>query len=64
MPIVQIYALDGRTVEQKRALVRVVTQGVCDTIDASPEDVQVVIVDTPRQNWATAGILASDRPAG
>lgn len=61
MPIVQIYALDGRSVEQKRALARAVTESVCDTIAVPPEDVQVLILDTPRENWATAGVLASDR---
>ena len=60
MPIVQIFALEGRTVKQKRELARAVTRSVCETIAVRPEDVQVLILDTPRENWATAGILASD----
>ena len=60
MPIVQIFALEGRTVKQKRELVRAVTRSVCEAIAVPPEDVQVVILDTPRESWATAGILASD----
>ena len=62
MPFVQIYALEGRTADQKRELVRAVTRSVCETIAVAPEDVQVVIVDTPRENWGTAGVLASDPP--
>ena len=62
MPFVQIFALEGRTADQKRELVRAVTRSVCEAIAAAPEDVQVVIVDTPRENWGTAGTLASDQP--
>ena len=62
MPFVQIFALEGRTADQKRELVRAVTRSVCETIAVAPEDVQVVIVDTPRENWGTAGVLASDPP--
>ena len=63
MPFVQIFALEGRTADQKRAIVRAVTRSVCETMAVPPEDVQVVIVDTPRENWGTAGVLASDRCA-
>ena len=62
MPIVQIFALEGRTVEEKRALARAVTRSVCETIAVVPEEVQVVILDTPRESWAIAGALASDGP--
>ena len=62
MPFVQIFALEGRTTEQKRELVRAVTRSVCETIAVTPQDVQVVIVDTPRDNWGMAGTLTSDRP--
>ena len=62
MPFVQIFALEGRTADQKRELVRAVTRSVCEAIAVTPEDVQVVIVDTPRENWGTAGVLASDPP--
>ena len=63
MPFVQIFALEGRSADQKREIVRAVTRSVCETMTVPPEDVQVVIVDTPRENWGTAGVLASDRPA-
>ena len=62
MPFVQIFALEGRTSDQKRELVQAVTRSVCESIAVKPEDVQVVIVDTPRENWGTAGVLASDHP--
>ncbi|HBL68180.1 MAG TPA: 4-oxalocrotonate tautomerase, partial [Firmicutes bacterium] len=31
MPIIQIELLEGRTIDQKRALVERVTQAVCET---------------------------------
>ena len=63
MPFVQIFALEGRNADRKREIVRAVTRSVCETMAVPPEDVQVVIVDTPRENWGTAGVLASDRSA-
>ena len=59
MPILQVYALEGRSIEQKRRLVESLTRATCEAIEVPPEDVQVM--DTPRENWATAGVLASDR---
>lgn len=64
MPFVQVYAYDGRTVEQKRALVKGVTEAVCQAYGVAPETVQVYIFDQPRDSASIAGVLASDEAAG
>ena len=50
MPIVQIDMLEGRTVEQKRELVRKVTAAICETASCSPEAVKIVIRDMSKDN--------------
>lgn len=61
MPIVSIKLAKGRSIEQKRQLVKAVTDAVVSTIDVKPEWVSVLIEEFDRQNWATGGELHSDR---
>jgi len=61
MPIVQIELLEGRTVEQKRAMVKEVTDAICKTLNAPPEAVRIIIRDMKFENYAAAGVLRSDQ---
>ncbi len=61
MPEVIIELAQGRTIEQKRALVRQVTQAVVDTCDVKPEQVTVIIHENPPTDKAKGGVLFSDR---
>jgi 4-oxalocrotonate tautomerase len=61
MPIVRVEMWEGRSVEQKRRLVREVTSLVADIIDCDPTTVRILIDDYPRDNWAVGGLLQSDR---
>lgn len=60
MPFVTVKMYEGRTPEQKRALVKEVTDAVVRTTGATPEGTFVVIEDLKREHWATAGVLASE----
>ena len=60
MPILQIHLIEGRTIEQKRALVEKVTQAVCETVNVTPEHVKIILLDMARHDYATAGVLKSD----
>lgn len=61
MPTIRIDMFEGRTVEQKRALVAAVTEACVRTIGASPESVDILLFDIARQNWASGGQLWSDQ---
>ena len=63
MPTIRIDMFEGRTPEQKRALVAAITEACVKTIGASPESVDIVLFDIARQNWASGGVLWSDRAA-
>ena len=62
MPTIRIDMFEGRTVEQKRALVAAVTEACVRTIGASPESVDILLFDIAKQNWASGGTLWSDVP--
>ncbi|MFM7330821.1 MAG: 4-oxalocrotonate tautomerase [Brachymonas sp.] len=61
MPTLKVEMLEGRTPEQKTALVKALTQAVVESLGSKPESVDVLIYDIPRQNWATGGIQWSER---
>ena len=61
MPRIIIQAIEGRTVEQKRELARRVTDAVVETWHVEPDTVTVRIEEVPAENFARAGVLASDR---
>ncbi|MBI3078670.1 MAG: 4-oxalocrotonate tautomerase [Deltaproteobacteria bacterium] len=61
MPVVTVEMWEGRTVEQKRRLVRAITQAMVEHARAEPHALHVIIHEIPRQNWAKAGTLAVDQ---
>ena len=63
MPEIYIYAVEGRTMDQKRALVKDVTDAVVRHFQVTPGDVMVQIMEAPKTSKAKGGILFSDRPA-
>ena len=60
MPIVTIKMIEGRTDDQKRALVKEVTEAVSKTVNAPVENVWVSIEEMPKNNFATGGVLKID----
>jgi 4-oxalocrotonate tautomerase len=60
MPLVSISADEGRTIEQKRGLVKDITEAVCKNFDVKPETVIIQILEGKKENRAKAGKLAID----
>ncbi|MCK6163014.1 4-oxalocrotonate tautomerase [Bacillus pumilus] len=60
MPIVTVQMLEGRTDEQKRALVEKVTDAVVETTGAVAEKVSVIIEEMKKEHYAVAGKRISD----
>lgn len=64
MPIIRLEMFEGRSIEQKREFAAAVTREACRTLKCQPEDVNIVIAEVKKQDWATAGELWSDRKTG
>jgi len=60
MPFVIVEFWEGRTVDQKRNLVRAITKAMVDEAGCKPEHLHVVIHDTPKDSWGRAGVLGID----
>jgi 4-oxalocrotonate tautomerase len=60
MPFAQIYLLEGRSEEQKKAVIEKVTQALVEALDAPKQNVRVWIHDVPKENWGIAGVSAKE----
>jgi 4-oxalocrotonate tautomerase len=60
MPLAQIYMLEGRTEEQKKAVIEKVTKALQEAVDAPVQSVRVCIIEMPSTNWGIGGVSAKD----
>jgi 4-oxalocrotonate tautomerase len=61
MPVVTVEMYEGRTAEQKQAIVEDITDAMVEHAGASPETLHVVIHDVPKENWGRDGKLGIHR---
>jgi 4-oxalocrotonate tautomerase len=61
VPIVQVTVWAGMSPENKKKVVEGITQ-VFDGIGIPSQATTIVIVEIPRENWATASKLHSETP--
>jgi 4-oxalocrotonate tautomerase len=60
MPTIRVELFEGRSVAQKRALAKALTDAAVSTLGGSPSSVDIVFYDIARHDWATGGKLWSD----
>jgi 4-oxalocrotonate tautomerase len=61
MPEVYIHAVAGRSLEQKRALVKDITEAVVKNFKVGADAVMVEIIESAKENKAKGGVLFSER---
>ena len=64
MPFVSVNMLEGRTTEQKLALIRAITKAMEETCGAKPENVHIAISDYSADSWGTGGKSQAEIKAG
>lgn len=55
MPIAQIQILEGRTDEQKSAVIGLVTAALVEALGVPTDAVRVLITDVPKTHWGIGG---------
>lgn len=63
MPEIFVYLFEGRTLDQKRALVQSLTDGTARSLGVAPDAVTVQLIENPTSMRARGGLLYCDRPA-
>lgn len=65
MPFVQVTLLEGRTVEQKHALMARITDAVEETLGGDRQRVRVALYEVSADEWGIGGVPMSVlRPGG
>ena len=60
MPVIQITISQGRSVEQKRELIKVLTKETARIMKAQDEKIRILIYEVSKENWGNAGVLGTD----
>jgi len=60
MPSIFIYTGEGKTIKQKRALVKDMTDAVCNNFNVPSQAVSVHIIEGKKENRSKAGKLFVD----
>ena len=60
MPVVTVQMWSGRSTEQKRRLVRAITDAMVEHANCKPDHLHVIIQDVPKDSWGRSGTLGID----
>ena len=60
MPFAQVYMIEGRTEDQKRAVIEKVSAALVEATSAPKESVRVWITEVPKTNWGIGGKTAKN----
>jgi len=60
MPVIQITMSQGRSVEQKRELIKVFTKETARIMKTQDEKIRILIYEVSKENWGNAGVLGTD----
>ncbi|MFV2143235.1 MULTISPECIES: tautomerase family protein [Isoptericola] len=58
--VIEILCFTGRTAAAKRALVRAMYDDVAPALGLAEDDLEVVVVESPRENWGIRGRSADE----
>ncbi len=58
--IIEISMFEGRTAETKKAFLRAIFREIQARCGISPQDVEITITETPRENWGIRGVPADE----
>lgn len=61
MPTLRVELFAGRSPEQKAALALALTEATVKTLGCSADAVEILFFDIHQHDWASAGVLWSER---
>ncbi|MEH2160802.1 MAG: tautomerase family protein [Nostoc sp.] len=54
--IIEIIMFDGRSVETKKELIRLLIKNINRTFNIHADDIEITIFETPKSNWGIRGL--------
>jgi 4-oxalocrotonate tautomerase len=63
MPLIQVHLLEGRSKEQKRALLEAITKAAQETLGSPISSIRVWITEMPADHLIAAGVIGGSARA-
>ncbi len=54
--VIEVSMFEGRTVEAKKQLLKLLFEHINSELSISPQDVEITIFETPKHNWGIRGL--------
>ncbi|MFD2212292.1 tautomerase family protein [Metabacillus endolithicus] len=54
--VIEISMFEGRTIETKKQLIRLLFERLNSELNISPKDLEITIFETPKHNWGIRGL--------
>jgi 4-oxalocrotonate tautomerase len=64
MPFIQISLIEGRTKEEKAALIKEVSEAAMRTVNSTPDNTRVVIYEVTADEWGVGGQTVTEMRKG
>jgi 4-oxalocrotonate tautomerase family enzyme len=58
--IIEISIFEGRSVESKKKLIRLLFENIHNIFNISPQDIEITIFETPKSNWGIRGLTGDE----
>jgi len=62
--IIEIAMFEGRSVDAKKALIRLIFANIEREVGIASNDVEITITETPRHNWGVRGVCGDELSLG
>jgi 4-oxalocrotonate tautomerase len=61
MPLIEVTLVEGRTPQQLRTLISVLTHAAAGAVDAPVDSIRVVIREVPTTHWGAGDVTIAER---
>jgi phenylpyruvate tautomerase PptA (4-oxalocrotonate tautomerase family) len=62
--IIEISMFEGRSIETRKSLIRLIFANIEREVGIRPQDVEITIYETPKHNWGIRGLCGDELALG
>jgi phenylpyruvate tautomerase PptA (4-oxalocrotonate tautomerase family) len=62
--IIEVSMFEGRSIETKKSLIRLLFANIEREVGIKPQDVEITIYETPKHNWGIRGVCGDELALG
>jgi phenylpyruvate tautomerase PptA (4-oxalocrotonate tautomerase family) len=62
--IIEISMFEGRSIDTRKSLIREIFSSIGSHTGITPQDIEITIIETPRENWGIRGVPGDELQLG